>query len=121
MSRPKKWWTVCGLPESDRFAPLNKRMNHDHFLIMSVDEYETIRLIDLEGLTQEDCAKRMDIARTTVQGIYANARKKLAEFLVQGKGLRIEGGNYKLCNDLDKSCGGGAGCRHRFRRNGREW
>ena len=59
MSRPKKWRTVCGLPESDRFAPLNKRMNHDHFLIMSVEEYETIRLIDLEGLTQEDCSKRM--------------------------------------------------------------
>lgn len=118
MSRPKKWRTVCDLPESNKFGPLNKRINHSHFLIMNVEEYESIRLIDLEGLTQADAAKRMDIARTTVQGIYANARKKLAQSLVQGKGLRIEGGNYKLCNDSNKSCNGGVGCRHRFGRNG---
>jgi len=46
----------------------------------------------LEGFTQEECAKQMDVARTTVQGIYAEARKKIAESLVNGKVLLIEGG-----------------------------
>jgi predicted DNA-binding protein (UPF0251 family) len=77
---------------------------------MTVDEYETIRLIDLEGFTQEECAKHMNIARTTVQGMYNDARKKLAESLVNGKLLRIEGGEYRLCDGFGKSCGDG-GCR----------
>jgi len=79
---------------------------------MTVDEYEAIRLIDLEGLTQEECAKQMNVARTTVQGIYAEARKKLARSLVDGKILLIEGGEYRLCEGPGK--GWGRGC-HRHR------
>ena len=108
--RPKKWRKVCCLPESDRFGPLNLSINGEHFVTMTIDEYETIRLIDLEGFTQEECANHMHIARTTVQGIYNDARKKIAESLVNGKILRIEGGDYKLCDGDKKSCGGG-GCR----------
>jgi predicted DNA-binding protein (UPF0251 family) len=80
---------------------------------MTVEEYETIRLIDLEGFTQEECAARMNIARTTVQGIYSEARKKLAESLVDGKVLKIEGGAYKLCEGQGKSCRGNGCRRHR--------
>ena len=112
MARPRKWRTVCELPESNKFGPLSTRANHQHFLIMTIDEYEAIRLIDLEGLNQEECAQQMNIARTTVQGVYTEARKKLAESLVKGKVLRIEGGNYKLCNGLGKACRG-AGCKYR--------
>ena len=65
---------------------------------MTVDEYEAIRLIDLSGLTQEECAGQMNISRTTVQGIYDEARKKLAESLVNGKILMIGGGEYQLCD-----------------------
>jgi predicted DNA-binding protein (UPF0251 family) len=78
---------------------------------MSVDEYEAIRLIDLEGFTQEECATQMKVARTTVQGIYAQARAKIAQSLVKGKTLQIEGGDYRLCQGL--ACG--RGC-HRHRR-----
>ncbi len=85
---------------------------------MTVDEYETIRLIDQEGFTQEECAKRMNIARSTVQGIYIGARKKLAESLINGKVLRIEGGEYRLCEGLLNGCGRGRGC-HRHRRGRR--
>ena len=71
---------------------------------MTVDEYETIRLIDLDGFTQEQCAARMDISRTTVQGIYDSARKKLARSLVGGKVLTIEGGEYRLCDGQGRGC-----------------
>ena len=114
MPRPRKWRRVCCLPERDRFGPLNASTNQEHFVTMAVDEYETIRLIDLEGFTQEECAKQMNIARTTVQGIYNDARKKLAESLVNGKVLRIEGGDYQLCDGLEKSCGCGGCRRHRL-------
>lgn len=116
MPRPRKWRKVCCLPESDRFGPLNSSINQEHFVNMTVDEYETIRLIDLEGFTQEECSKQMNIARTTVQGIYNDARRKLAESLVKGKVLRIEGGYYQLCDGLEKSCGCGGCRRHRFGR-----
>lgn len=84
---------------------------------MTVDEYETIRLIDLEGLTQEECAKQMNVARTTVQGIYAEARRKIAQSLVHGRVLLIEGGEYRLCEGPGAGCG--RGChrhRHGWRR-----
>ena len=59
---------------------------------MTVDEYEALRLLDVEGLTQESCAARMNIARTTVTAIYDSARKKVADALVHGKRLLIAGG-----------------------------
>ena len=105
MSRPRKWRKVCCLPDSDEFGPLNQQSKQKHVVFMTVDEYETIRLIDLEGLTQEECANQMNIARTTVQGIYTEARKKLAESLVNGRVLRIEGGDYKLCDGDEGGCG----------------
>ncbi len=112
MARPRKWRKVCCLPENNRFGPLNSPANMDHFVNMTVDEYETIRLIDLEGFTQEECAGQMNIARTTVQGIYTEARKKVAQSLVNGKVLLIEGGEYQLCDGYGKACKGG-GCRRR--------
>ena len=63
---------------------------------MSLDEYEAIRLLDHLGLTQEACAVRMGVARTTVTAIYDSARKKLADALVNGKTLQIRGGSYAL-------------------------
>ncbi len=59
---------------------------------MTVDEYEALRLLDDEGLTQEACADRMNVSRTTVTAIYDNARKKIADTLVHGKRLLITGG-----------------------------
>jgi len=104
VSRPRKGRKVCCLPESNIFGPLNALINQEDLILMLVDEYETVRLIDLQGFTQEECAKQMNIARTTVQRIYNDARKKLAESLVNGKVLRIEGGDYELCESLEKTC-----------------
>ena len=74
------------------------RVQAEQIRRMTVDEYETIRLIDLEGCTQEECAKRMHVARSTVQMIYNEARRKTADCLVNGKPLIIAGGNYRLCD-----------------------
>ncbi|MCR1900281.1 DUF134 domain-containing protein [Irregularibacter muris] len=107
MPRPMKWRKVCSLPESNKFGPLDPPTNARNYVNMTVDEYETIRLIDLKGFTQEECATQMNVARTTVQGIYIEARKKLAESLVNGKVLFIEGGEYRLCDRLGNGCGRG--------------
>jgi predicted Fe-Mo cluster-binding NifX family protein len=63
---------------------------------MSLDEFETIRLIDKEGMTQEEASVKMGVARTTVTSIYESARKKIADSLVDGKRLQISGGAYRL-------------------------
>ncbi|HOV40285.1 MAG TPA: DUF134 domain-containing protein [Oscillospiraceae bacterium] len=102
MPRPRKWRKICCLPESSRFGPLDVSANDT--VTMTVDEYETIRLIDLNGFTQEQCAVQMNISRTTVQGIYDSARKKLAMSLVSGKVLLIEGGEYRICNGNETGC-----------------
>lgn len=114
MPRPMKWRKVCSLPEINEFGPLNLPADTRSYVNMTVDEYETIRLIDLEGFTQEECASKMNIARTTVQGIYIGARKKLAESLVKGNALLIEGGEYRLCNGMGNGCG--RGC-HKYKGN----
>ena len=114
MARPKKCRRVCCLPANDTFGPQNtagsSEGNSDE-IIMSVEEYETIRLIDLLQYTQEECGQYMMIARTTVQSIYNDARQKLAHALVEGKTLKIRGGNYCLCNGDESQCGF-AGCCH---------
>lgn len=110
MPRPMKWRKVCRLPQSNKFGPLDSPTDIENFVKITVDEYETIRLIDLEGLTQVEAASQMNIARTTVQGIYIEARRKLAESLVNGKILLIGGGEYLLCDKSGVGCG--RGCRN---------
>lgn len=117
MPRPRKWRRVCGLPQNSRFGPLDTQADRETAVNMTVDEYETIRLIDLDGLTQEECAAQMNISRTTVQGMYNAARKKLAESLVHGKLLWIQGGEYRLCDGQGKGCGGPGCRRHRCGRD----
>lgn len=112
MPRPKKWRKVCCMPENASFGPLDNKKNGPDTVFMIVEEFETIRLIDLEGMTQEECATQMNVARTTVQRIYNDARKKLAISLVEGSVLRIEGGDYKLCtrDERDFGCGKNRRC-----------
>ena len=103
MPRPHKCRKVCSLPNCTDFVPKNKYC--EQTILMTIDEYETIRLIDLEELTQEQCAEKMEVARTTTQAIYASARKKLAKYIVQGHHLQIDGGNVRLCDHKGNTCG----------------
>ena len=97
MPRPRKCRKVCCLPDNDGFVPVRGGEELTP-IVLNVDEYEAIRLIDREGFSQEQCGEYMHIARTTVQQIYAAARKKLADALVEGLPLRIEGGDFTLCS-----------------------
>ena len=108
MPRPTKCRRVCCVPQTREFAPVNGRHQNTP-IVLTIDEYETIRLIDRESLSQEECGQRMAVARTTVQQIYTSARKKLADTLVEGVPLRIEGGQYRLCEG-DCVCFGCAAC-----------
>ncbi|PRR81036.1 DUF134 domain-containing protein [Clostridium vincentii] len=119
MARPRKWRRVCTLPRVSVFGPVDLSREVNEFIIMTVEEYESIRLIDLEGLNQEQCSDAMGVARSTIQRIYDDARKKLADSVVNGKILKIEGGNYKLCSDFgDKEDCDGCIChRHRHGKN----
>lgn len=96
MPRPQKRRRICGMPGHCRFGPQGGCAAACE-VVMTLDEYECIRLIDLLGYTQEKCARQMGVARTTVQAVYDRARKKLAEALVQGKELVISGGEYWVC------------------------
>lgn len=81
--------------------------------MLSIDEFEVVRLVDLEKKTHGQCAEQMDISRTTVTEIYESARCKIADSLVNGKRLVISGGNYRLCDGSAIKC-----CGKRCKRQG---
>ncbi|MEG2204951.1 MAG: DUF134 domain-containing protein, partial [Oscillospiraceae bacterium] len=113
---PCKRRRICAMPGCERFGPKDDTAIEHQTVVMSLDEFESIRLIDLEGMTQEQCAARMGVARTTAQTIYNSARIKLAQCLVNEKNLHIEGGEYVLCDGDAEKCGCGHPCkrlRHR--------
>ena len=112
MPRPCKRRRVCVLPERRCFRCAEGGTCGEP-IRLTVDEFETIRLMDLEGLNQADCAQRMEVSRATVQAIYGVARTKVARFLTQGGELTIGGGEFILCP------GGKMGC-SRCRRHCRE-
>jgi len=104
---------VCRLPDNREYGPLDRDPEGSGAVSMTVEEYETVRLIDFEGMTQEGCAELMGVSRTTVQEIYSDARRKLATSLVGGMHLTIEGGRYRVCGMYsEKHCGRGR-CRRR--------
>lgn len=109
MPRPCKRRRICAEPDWNWFGPLRSQEEHQMDALpavaMTLDEFETIRLIDLEGLTQEQCAERMGVARTTAQAIYNSARIKVAECLVRQRKLHISGGDYVLCDGTADGCG----------------
>lgn len=102
MARPTKSRRVCHFPEIIEFSPSGEECEKQ--IILTIDEFETIRLIDKEGLSQEECGVQLGVGRTTAQKIYENARKKIAEALVSGYSLKIEGGDINLCNGNASYC-----------------
>jgi predicted DNA-binding protein (UPF0251 family) len=96
MPRPIKWRRVDSIPSVTHFKPAGIPLHSLVEVNLTVEEVEAIRLKDLENLEQEECAQRMQISRPTFHRVLESARKKLAEALLNGKAIRIEGGNFEL-------------------------
>ena len=109
MPRPPRRRRICRMPCVDAFCP--RDCPNGEPVLMTLDEYEALRLVDLENRTHEQCAAQMDISRSTVQEICESARRKVASCLVYGKPLVIAGGSYRVCDGREllqcgRCCGG---------------
>ena len=93
--RRKKPREVVSLPENLGFRPI-KESEGKQTVVLTVDEYESIRLVDKEGVSQAECGIYMNVSRATAQRIHRSARSKMATALVEGRSLRIDGGEYKI-------------------------
>lgn len=119
MPRPIKWRRVSFMPEVTYFKPAGIPLRALDEVSLSVEEMEAIRLKDGEGLEQEQAAEKMNISRPTFQRVLNSARQKVAGALLNGKAIRIEGGNFEMVPPLAlpgrgaMSLGG--------RRSGRRW
>ena len=107
MAKPKKDRRVQYPPSVVYFKPQGIPMVQLEQETLTVDEYEAIRLVDRDGLDQEQAARRMGISRATCARIVESAHKKVAEALTEGKAIRIEGGNVILKQNRFRcmSCG----------------
>jgi len=109
MPRPPKCRRVAFLPDVTYFKPAGIPLKELKEVKFSIEEMEALRLKDMERLEQEQGAERMNISRSTFQRILSSGRQKIADALLNGKAIRIEGGNFELLT-------------HQFRcRNGHEW
>lgn len=95
MVRPRLCRRVMFNPNVTYFKPRGIPLVDLEETILNVDEFEAVRLKDLNDLEQEECAKRMNISQPTFNRLVRGARKKIADAIVNGKAIRIEGGNYK--------------------------
>ena len=99
MPRPPRTRRVAFMPMFRRMLPMaDAGPAEEGEVLMSVDEVEAIRLSDLESMEQEAAAEAMNVARTTFQRILKEARYKIAQSLILGHPLRVEGGSYELVN-----------------------
>ncbi len=96
MPRPPKSRKVAFVPQLTYFKPAGVPLKQLKEECLGIEELEAIRLKDLEGLEQEACAKQMGVSRPTFHRIISAARAKVARSLVEGKAIRIEGGNFQL-------------------------
>jgi len=94
--RPKKTrWVKCE-PGERCFRPQCKPLNKLEGVVLTIDEFEAVRLNDLEGLNQEETAEIMKVHRSTISRILNSARRKIADALVNVKAIRIAGGNCRI-------------------------
>ncbi len=99
MGRRHLWRRVSSVPPVDYFKPAGIPMVNLQEVNLLVEEAEAIRLKDLEELEQEECADKMSVSRTTFSRILDSARRKIADALLNGKAIRIQGGNYEMAEN----------------------
>ena len=96
MPRPRHCRRVGHLPQVNFYKPRGIPLAVLQHITLTVDELEAIHLADLQGLYQEQAAEKMNISRQTFGRILESAHKKIADALVNGKALLIEGGPIEL-------------------------
>jgi predicted DNA-binding protein (UPF0251 family) len=97
------------MPESTYFKPRGIPLSALEEVVLTVDEFEAIRLADLKSLYQEQAAEKMKVSRQTFGRIIESAHKKVAEALVKGKALKIEGGEFEMAAMRKFKC---SNCQH---------
>lgn len=107
MARPTKWRKIEHIPAIAYFVPSDQEIPEIPENVLKLEELEAIRLKDLEGLEQGECAEKMEVSRPTFQRILLSAREKIADSLVNGKTVHIEGGNFtqNICPVRCMHCG----------------
>jgi predicted DNA-binding protein (UPF0251 family) len=106
MGRQPLWRRVGFIPQVTYFKPAGVPLAEIQEVRLSIEEAEAIRLKDAEGLEQDACAQKMNVSRSTFARILVLARQKVADALLNGKAIRIEGGNYELTKRSFR-CGNG--------------
>lgn len=99
MSRPKRNRKICVPPSMQGFKPFGMQKCNKDVEILLLEEYESVRLLDYELLTQEQAAERINVSQPTLTRIYKKARKTMAKVLIEGKTLIIKGGNVEFENE----------------------
>ncbi len=102
MARPIKLRTICSYPKIMELRPFG---SYADTVDLTFGEYESMRLIDTLKYSQEECARQMGLARSTVSAIYDSARSKTADAIINGKALAIHGGSVELCKYHAYCCG----------------
>ena len=103
MPRPRRCRRIWSEPGVTYFKPAGIRLIDLEDTILNVDEFEAVRFKDLMGLEQGEAAKKMGISQPTFHRLLLTARKKIADALINGKAIRIEGGNYMMMSEGEKS------------------
>jgi predicted DNA-binding protein (UPF0251 family)/predicted Fe-Mo cluster-binding NifX family protein len=104
MPRPFKCRRVCCEPQVNYFKPRGIPVSQLEEVVLTIDEFEAVRLADLEGLYQEDAAKKMNVSRQTFGNIIESAHKKIADTIVNAKALKIKGGIVKMTQEPVRIC-----------------
>lgn len=102
MPRPQKNRKVCNPPKMQGYKPFGIAFCATEHVILQYDEYESIKLVNYNNISQEDAADSMNISRPTLTRIYNSALTKIAQAFVEGKSIIIEGGNIQFENDWYK-------------------
>jgi len=100
MPRPRRCRRVWGEPHFSYFKPSGIPTRQLQEIVLSVTEYEALRLKDLEGLDQDEAAKKMNVSQPTFHRLLVSARKKITDAIVNGRAIRIQGGIYKISKKL---------------------
>ena len=100
MARPEKNRNVLMPPSFNNFKPVGIKMTNMEQILLTLDEYEALRLADYDGLEHSEAAEKMNISRPTFTRLITKTRQKIAEFIVEGKALQIEGGSVHFSQNM---------------------